>query len=75
MVNNVNLKNVNKAIKGFGVKLVKGNGYYYFVSIHKSYTLTAYSTSVNVYRITDLSMEDWLHEACELAETLEPINN
>lgn len=55
------LKQVNKAIvaKGIAAELVKGEGYYYFIGDAVD---GAFTTSVGVYRLNQLPLEQWLAE-------------
>jgi hypothetical protein len=69
------LKTVNKAIqeKYPFLKLVKGNGYFYFHSDDEFYgnlLCSLYTTSVGVCRISHLSLERWLEEADEIYEQI-----
>lgn len=52
---------VNRALKARGVpeRLQRGAGYYYF---REGNALGWYSSSVYVYRASDLSVERWLEE-------------
>lgn len=61
------LKQVNSKIAelGFKAELVKGEGYFYFIGDDVD---LCYSTSVGVYRLNHLSMEDWLSEIKGLVE-------
>lgn len=57
--NMLHLKTVNNEItkRGIDAKLVKGNGYYYFIGPAVD---GAFSTSVCVYRLNQLPLEQWL---------------
>ena len=57
-------KKVNAALKdaGLDVELVKGEGYFYFAG---EGTDGWASTGVYVYRLTDLTVEEWMEEARE----------
>lgn len=63
---------VNREIKfsrGLDIELVKGRGYFYFVGDDiPSY---APSTSVMVYRITDLTVAQWLQELDDILKQAE----
>jgi hypothetical protein len=58
---------VNQALKaaGHSETLVKGRGYFYFADGEAS---NWRATSVYVYRITDLTVEQWVAERNELAQ-------
>ena len=60
------LKKVNAALaaKGIPERLVQGNGYLYFV---EGDAAGWYSSSVAVWRLNDLSLEQWLAEHKALA--------
>jgi hypothetical protein len=52
---------VNRELRSRGVseKLVRGNGYYYFVDGNAA---DWYTSSVSVYRASDLPLDQWLRE-------------
>ncbi len=56
------LRTVNKALRaeGINLELVAGEGYFYFIGEGAEH---AKQTSVMVYRLNDLSLEQWLVEA------------
>jgi len=54
------LKSINKGLAPKGVELVKGEGYFYFVG---SSLDSLPSTSVMVYRLNQLTKEQWLVQA------------
>lgn len=61
------LKKVNQLAKAYNLELVKGNGYFYFISNDIDlYKLS--STSVYVNNINQLSILEWVNE-------MENINN
>ena len=55
------LRTINKAIasKGIDVELVKGDGYFYFVG---EAVENADTSSVMVFRLNDLTMDQWMEE-------------
>lgn len=55
------LRTVNKAIaaRGIDAELVHGEGYFYFVG---SAVENADSTSVMVFRLNDLTLDQWMEE-------------
>ena len=58
----VTINQINKALKAAGidkVELVKGKGYFYFVGDGLPSVSNA---SVNVYRLKQLSIEQWVDE-------------
>lgn len=57
----ISIKTVNNAIKKLGgkVELVKGVGYFYFWSDDVAFVD---GSSVYVYRINDLTLEQWIEE-------------
>lgn len=59
------LKTVNKHLMALGYteELVKGNGYFYFVG---QGTGNWYSTSVFVYRLNELNLNQWVDALNEL---------
>lgn len=65
----MNIRTVNKAIAEAGIRaqLVRGTGYYYFVGDDVS---LARETGVyGVYRLNDLTLEQWLEEArCKVGD-------
>lgn len=67
----ITIKAVNKAIAASGIKaeLVRANGYFYFDGDDVAF---AYSASVMVSRLNDLSLEQWL---IELREKLDDHNS
>ena len=65
----VTINNINKAIKektGVDAQIVKGEGYFYFVSVTDEKVDTilngAYSSSVYVFHLTSYSVERWVEE-------------
>lgn len=55
------LKAINAELTALGdVQLVRGKGYYYFIG---SLVASAYSTSVMVNTLNQLSLDQWLAEA------------
>lgn len=58
----ITIKIVNRVLKenGINAELVKGDGYYWFDGPDVEF---AFTTSVMVCRINDLSLESWLYEA------------
>ena len=60
-----NIRSVNKALKEAGIvgELVRGEGYHYFVGESFYYSS---GTSVYVYRVTDLTIEQWVQEALDM---------
>jgi len=63
------IKTVNKAIaaEGINLKLVAGDGYFYFVGPGSENLSTA---SVLVYRLNHLSLDQWMTEAREVARLI-----
>lgn len=63
------IKTVNKAItaEGMNLELVAGDGYFYFVGPGTENLSTA---SVMVYRLNDLSLDQWMTEAREVARLI-----
>ncbi len=63
------IKTVNKAItaEGMNLELVAGEGYFYFVGPGTENLSTA---SVMVYRLNDLSLDQWMTEAREVARLI-----
>lgn len=57
----VTLNKVTEAIRALGgaEELVKGNGYFYFAGGN---TGSWYSTSVYTYRLSDLTLDQWIDE-------------
>jgi hypothetical protein len=55
------LSQVNREIRrrGIDAELHKGDGYYYFTGADVGH---AFETSVMVYRLNDLSLEQWMKE-------------
>ncbi len=55
------LKAVNKAMvaRGYSDELVKGDGYFYFIGEKAD---QFYSSSVYVYRLNQLTLEQWLDD-------------
>lgn len=62
----VTMKAVNEAIRALGgeEKLVRGAGYFYFIE-GKAHTW--FGSMVCVYRLADLSLEQWIESYRELA--------
>ena len=66
------LKSVNKKIqeKYPDLELIKGDAYFYFFSTNeKIYGLEC--TSVYVYKLNDLTLEQWIKEAKNINDQLE----
>jgi len=63
------IKTVNKAIaaEGINLELVAGDGYFYFVGPGSENLSTA---SVMVYRLNELSLDQWMTEAREVARLI-----
>jgi hypothetical protein len=63
------IKTVNKAIAagGINLELVAGDGYFYFVGPGTENLSTA---SVMVYRLNELSLDQWMTEAREVARLI-----
>lgn len=63
------IKTVNKAItaEGMNLELVAGDGYFYFVGPGTENLSTA---SVMVYRLNELSLDQWLIEARNTARQI-----
>ena len=63
------IKTVNKAIaaEGINLELVAGEGYFYFAGPGTENLSTA---SVMVYRLNDLSLDQWMTEAREVARLI-----
>jgi hypothetical protein len=57
----ITLSNINKALKakGYDVELIRGKEYFYFIGFSVESWKT---TSVNVFHLTDLSVEEWVKE-------------
>ncbi len=75
----VNIKSLNKAIhaKYPHVKLRRGKGYYYIYSDDEATAdkiAALYTTSIYVYRLNHLSMDQWMSEVDTLMEGKEPSN-
>lgn len=66
MTKRLTLNAINKALaaKGCGERLVKGNGYWYFAEGKAHFWP---SSSVLVYRLNDLTLEQWLEEHADLS--------
>ena len=66
------MKRVNEALKPLGVYLCKGNGYFYFWSDTAGHAiLRAYSSSVAVCKLSNLSIDQWVSQAQRIiAETV-----
>ena len=60
-----NIRSVNKALKEAGIngELVRGEGYFYFVGESFYYSS---GTSVYVFRVTNLTIEQWVQEALDM---------
>jgi len=70
-----NLQQVNQAIQNRRpfVFLVKGKGYYYIASNHEETSLriaSLYQSSIYVYSITNLSVEQWIDAVDHLFNNL-----
>ena len=65
-----NIPSVNRALKEAGIhgELVRGKGYFYFVG--DSFYWSA-GTSVWVFRVTDLSIDQWIEEALSMIPSSE----
>jgi hypothetical protein len=64
MAKRVTLNAVNRALAALGhkEKLVKGNGYFYFIEGDSAWW---YSTSVYTFHLNDLTVEQWVAEHAE----------
>lgn len=64
----ITLAQVNKALKdaSFDCELVKGRGYFYFQG--PAVDLAGEQGVYGVYRLSDLSIEQWIQEAKERSE-------
>jgi phage terminase large subunit len=62
---NITIRDVNKVAKKYNVKLNKGKGYFYFTGTNdetKMLLAKAYTTSVYVYSVYELSLSQWEDE-------------
>lgn len=60
------LNKINRAISLLGdISLVRGNGYYYFIGASVE---CCAGTSVMVFRLNELTHEQWIEEAKRLIE-------
>ena len=60
----IKLKTVNDAVKHLGVELVQGEGYFYFIPVNDDFEHVYFNEySVMVYRLNQLTLEQWLEEA------------
>lgn len=59
------ISTINSKIHDLGLTLYKGDGYFYFV--HESKSLE--DSCVMVYRVNDLTLEQWIQEAKERVVT------
>jgi hypothetical protein len=69
------LADVNKMMKPHKLRVVRGRGYYYWVSDDPQIDLKLagmYSNNIGVYNATQLSMERWKEE---LKDVLDQINH
>jgi hypothetical protein len=69
---NITLRDVNKVAKKYNVKVNKGKGYFYFTGTNdetKMILAKAYTTSVDVYSVDELSLPQW---EAEIKSILEP---
>lgn len=60
----ISIKSINKEIAkllGAGIELVKGAGYFYFIGANAD----TGAGGVYVYKVSELSMAEWLEEAKE----------
>lgn len=66
----IRLSAINRALKELGIKmeLVKGEGYFYFVGEDCD---DRESTSVMVYRLNQLTKEQWIEEARSLMKGID----
>jgi len=62
----MNANQINKHIKQFGVKICRGEGYYYWLDLIGDYAIANVS-SVYVYRARQLPLERWVELAKEAA--------
>jgi hypothetical protein len=67
------ISQVNNLVMKYGVELVKGKGYFYFVPLDPKKALMAKETGVYVYRISDLPFDHWVNLAKDMARTLKKI--
>jgi hypothetical protein len=63
------LSTLNKTIaaEGINLELVAGNGYFYFVGPGSE---NLYTASVMVYRLNNLTLEQWMAEARDMARQI-----
>lgn len=68
------LRTINKAIasKGIAVELVKGDGYFYFVG---EAVENADTSSVMVFRLNDLTLDQWMEELDSIIAEIEQYKN
>lgn len=75
-INELTLSDVNKVAKKYKMKLNKGKGYYYFTGIDSDTKLKLnklYTTSVDVYKVGDISLDSWEKEMMKLVKQGEEI--
>ena len=54
------MSQVNQAIHHLGLELVRGRGYFYFLSLRTGYQV---GTMVTVYRLNHLPLDRWVERA------------
>jgi hypothetical protein len=65
------MRSINKKLEGFGVELVKGDGYFYFADLVGSQSYIAENLdSVYTMRVNDLTETQWVdYVSCSVAAT------
>jgi len=73
-ITEITLSDVNKVAKKYEMKLNRGKGYYYFTGTNPSANIRLnklYTTSVDVYKVGDISLDSWEKEMMELVKQME----
>lgn len=61
----ITVQTVNKIAKEFDFELVKGDGYFYWISDRWELDRYLDTTAVYVYKINDLSLTEWIVDLVE----------
>ena len=73
-ITELTLSDVNKVAKKYKMKLNKGRGYYYFTGTDSNTNNNLnklYTTSVDVYKVDDISLDSWEKEMMKLVKQME----
>ena len=65
----IQLRTINKHLKPCGMELIKGKGYFYFVSDKYDFR----DSMVVVSRLNELTLDDWLNEAVRKLNEVEEL--